>query len=161
MKNIDLCHPYAKKFRNTYLSYIEKEKISKQNDSYWNNVTEDNFDEQYEVKWNKKWFYIGNKIEQFYNEMGWDIQKLYANKTVEYLAADDIYYRNFVIQDIWDNLLKEQDEHKGMVKVNVLNAKADTAHHVADVFLQVVYGDSTKEQIVVPMVEVKDAWKMR
>ena len=31
MKNIDLCHPYAKKFRNTYLSYIEKEKISKQN----------------------------------------------------------------------------------------------------------------------------------
>lgn len=110
MKNIDLCHPYAKKFRNTYLSYIEKEKISKQNDSYWNNVTEDNFDEQYEVKWNKKWFYIGNKIEQFYNEMGWDIQKLYANKTVEYLAADDIYYRNFVIQDIWDNLLKEQDE---------------------------------------------------
>ena len=110
MKNIDLCHPYAKKFRNTYLSYIEKEKISKQNDSYWNNVTEDNFDEQYEVEWNKKWFYIGNKIEQFYNEMGWDIQKLYANKTVEYLATDDIYYRNFVIQDIWDNLLKEQDE---------------------------------------------------
>ena len=30
MKNIDLCYPYAKKFRNTYLSYIEKEKISKQ-----------------------------------------------------------------------------------------------------------------------------------
>ena len=30
---------------------------------------------------------------------------------------------------------QQQDEHKGMVKVNVLNAKADTAHHVADVFL--------------------------
>lgn len=56
---------------------------------------------------------------------------------------------------------QQQDEHKGMVKVNVLNAKADTTHHVADVFLQVVYGDSTKEQIVVPMVEVKDAWKMK
>ena len=56
---------------------------------------------------------------------------------------------------------QQQDEHKGMVKVIVLSAKADTAHHVADVFLQVVYGDSTKEQIVVPMVEVKDAWKMR
>ena len=56
---------------------------------------------------------------------------------------------------------QQQDEHKGMVKVNVLNAKADTAHHVADVFLQVVYGDSTKEQIVVPMVEVENKWKMR
>ena len=35
-------------------------------------------------------------------------QKLYANKTVEYLAADDIYYRIFLIQDIWDNLLKDR-----------------------------------------------------
>ena len=46
---------------STELARVE-EKISKKNDSYWNNVTEDNFDEQYEVKWNKKWFYIGNKI---------------------------------------------------------------------------------------------------
>ena len=56
---------------------------------------------------------------------------------------------------------QQQEEHKGMAKVNVLNAKADTARHVADVFLQVAFGDSTKEQIVVPMVEVKGEWKMR
>lgn len=56
---------------------------------------------------------------------------------------------------------QQQMEHNGLVKVNVLNAKADTAHHVADVFLQMVYGDSTKEQIVVPMVEVKGEWKLR
>ena len=56
---------------------------------------------------------------------------------------------------------QQQEEHKGMAKVDVLNAKADTARHVADVFLQVAFGDSTKEQIVVPMVEVKGEWKMR
>lgn len=56
---------------------------------------------------------------------------------------------------------QQQAEHKGMLKVNVINAKADTAHHVADVFLQMVYADSTKEQIVVPMVEVNSEWKMR
>lgn len=56
---------------------------------------------------------------------------------------------------------QQQKEHKGMKKIDVLNAKADTARHVADVFLQVAYGDSTKEQIVVPMVEVKGEWKMR
>lgn len=56
---------------------------------------------------------------------------------------------------------QQQDEHKGIDKVNILNAKADTAHHVADVFLQMVYADSTKEQVVVPMVEVKGEWKMR
>ena len=47
-----------------------------------------------------------------------------------------------------------------MKKINVLNAKADTARHVADVFMQVAYGDSTKEQIVVPMVEVKGEWEI-
>lgn len=56
---------------------------------------------------------------------------------------------------------QQQDEHKGMTKVQILNAKADTAHHVADVFLQIAYADSTKEQIAVPMVEVKGEWKMR
>ena len=52
-------------------------------------------------------------------------------------------------------------EHKGIKSVDILNAKADTAHHVADVFLTLAYGDSTKEQIVVPMVEVAGTWKMR
>lgn len=56
---------------------------------------------------------------------------------------------------------QQEEEHKGMKKVEVINAKADTAKHVADVFLSVVYGDSTKEQIVVPMVEVGGTWKMR
>ena len=56
---------------------------------------------------------------------------------------------------------QQNEEHKGMKSISVLNAKADTAQHVADVFLQVAYGDSTKEQIVVPMVEVKGEWKMR
>ena len=56
---------------------------------------------------------------------------------------------------------QQEEEHRGMKKVEVLAAKADTAKHVADVFLSVAYGDSTKEQIVVPMVEVQGKWKMR
>ena len=48
-----------------------------------------------------------------------------------------------------------------MSKVDILSAKADTARHVADVFLRIAYGDSTKEQIIVPMIEVKGEWKMR
>lgn len=56
---------------------------------------------------------------------------------------------------------QQKDEHRGMKDFQVLDAKADTAHHVADVYLTVTYGDSTKEQIVVPMVEVEDKWKMR
>lgn len=56
---------------------------------------------------------------------------------------------------------QQKDEHRGMKDFQVLDAKADTAHHVADVYLTVTYGDSTKEQIVVPMVEVENKWKMR
>lgn len=56
---------------------------------------------------------------------------------------------------------QQNEERRGMKRVEVLAAKADTSKHVADVFLSVAYGDSTKEQIVVPMVEVRGEWKMR
>lgn len=56
---------------------------------------------------------------------------------------------------------QQQEEHKGLAGIHFLHAKADTARHVADVFLQMVYGDSTKEQVVVPMVLVHGDWKMR
>lgn len=56
---------------------------------------------------------------------------------------------------------QQNEERKGIKSVEVLNAKSDTTLHIADVFLQVAYGDKTKEQIVVPMVEVDGEWKMR
>lgn len=56
---------------------------------------------------------------------------------------------------------QQNEEHRGMKKVDIITANADTARHVADVFLAVTYGDSTKEQVVVPMVQVGNSWKMR
>lgn len=56
---------------------------------------------------------------------------------------------------------QQKNEHRGMKAFQIFDAKADTAHHLADVYLSVTYGDSTKEQIVVPMVEVEKKWKMR
>ena len=56
---------------------------------------------------------------------------------------------------------QQKNEHRGMKASQVLDAKSDTAHHISDVYLYVTYGDSTKEQIVVPMVEVEKKWKMR
>lgn len=92
---------------------------------------------------------------------------LLEGKYEEYVAGFNQPYR--IPKGYHDQLLlnaqmyveQQQDEHKGMSKVDILSAKADTARHVADVFLQIAYGDSTKEQIIVPMVEVKGEWKMR
>ena len=38
---------------------------------------------------------------------------------------------------------------------------ADEAHHEANVFLTLCYGDSTVEEICVPMVESKGIWYLR
>ena len=92
---------------------------------------------------------------------------LLEGKYEEYVAGFNQPYR--IPKGYHDQLLlnaqmyveQQQDEHKGMSKVDILSAKADTARHVADVFLRISYGDSTKEQIIVPMIEVKGEWKMR
>ena len=92
---------------------------------------------------------------------------LLEGKYEEYVAGFNQPYR--IPKGYHDQLLlnaqmyveQQQDEHKGMSKVDILSAKADTARHVADVFLRIAYGDSTKEQIIVPMIEVNGEWRMR
>lgn len=56
---------------------------------------------------------------------------------------------------------KQQELRKGITEVTVATAKADTATHTANVFLMFAYGDSTREQVLVPMVEHDGEWKMR
>lgn len=56
---------------------------------------------------------------------------------------------------------QQKEEHRGIQEVRIADAKADTVKHVAEVYLTLVYGDSTKEQVVVPMVEEKGVWYMR
>lgn len=56
---------------------------------------------------------------------------------------------------------QQQKEHGGLKTVAVADAVADTAHHVANAYLTFTYGDSTREEVVVPMVEHKGVWYMR
>ena len=70
-------------------------------------------------------------------------------------------YRRQLIANAKMFVGQEQKEHKGIKSVAVADGRADTAKHVANAFLTFTYGDGTKEQVVVPMVEVKDVWYMR
>lgn len=56
---------------------------------------------------------------------------------------------------------QQLDEHKGIKEVHIASAQADTARHSASVFLLFAYGDSTTEEVVVPMVEHGSVWYMR
>lgn len=70
-------------------------------------------------------------------------------------------YREQLIANAKMFAAQQKADHGGMVKVEVVKSSADTARHVADVFLSVAYGDSTMEEIVVPMVYVDGNWMMR
>ena len=49
----------------------------------------------------------------------------------------------------------ESKEHGGLTEVEALRAKGDTA------YLSLHYADSTREEIVVPMMERNNTWYMR
>lgn len=70
-------------------------------------------------------------------------------------------YRQQLIANAKMFVGQEEKEHKGIKNVAVADSRADTARHVANAFLIFSYGDGTREQVVVPMVEVRKVWYMR
>jgi len=52
-------------------------------------------------------------------------------------------------------------KHQGLKDVEVLKSTADTTQHAANVILRLSFGDGTKEQVAVPMVEDEGLWYMR
>ena len=70
-------------------------------------------------------------------------------------------YREQLILNAKMFMSQQNREHEGIREVRVSNSKADTAQHTANVFMVFVYGDSTNEETLVPMVEHKGLWYMR
>ena len=72
-------------------------------------------------------------------------------------------------QEYWNQLRdnchqfvhQQEQAHRGIHEVRVVNAKTDTLQKYTNVFLMLCFGDSTNEEIVVPMVERDGRWYMR
>lgn len=58
-------------------------------------------------------------------------------------------------------MAEQQREHQGISSLQATRAEMDTTLQVVQVFLQLCYGDSTQEEIVVPMVSYKGVWMMK
>jgi hypothetical protein len=56
---------------------------------------------------------------------------------------------------------QQEQAHRGIYEVRVVNAKTDTLQKYTNVFMMLCFGDSTNEEIVVPMVERDGRWYMR
>ena len=72
----------------------------------------------------------------------------------------DAYRRQMIamLRQYTDN---ERERHKGIDSVHISRYQYAPKTQTADVFLTLVYGDSTREQIVVPMVKRDSIWYMR
>ena len=74
--------------------------------------------------------------------------------------TDDDYHSQLL--DCYEQFMAQQTTaHRGILKVRVSNAKTDTIQKITNVFLVLCYGDSTNEEIVVPMVERNGSWRMK
>ena len=66
------------------------------------------------------------------------------------------------LRDNCHQFVHQQNEaHRGIHEVRVVNAKTDTLQKFTNVFMMLCFGDSTNEEIVVPMVERDGRWYMR
>ena len=70
-------------------------------------------------------------------------------------------YRRQLIDNAKMFVGQQKKERRGILDVRVVNAVADTTKRSANVFLIFAYGDSTSEEVVVPMVQHRGVWYMR
>ncbi|MBP5778329.1 MAG: hypothetical protein J6W56_12385 [Prevotella sp.] len=75
--------------------------------------------------------------------------------------ADDPEYRSQLLENYRRFMAAQQSSHGGIREVRIVRAKTDTIQQYTNVFLTLCFGDSTNEEIVVPMVEQDGRWRMR
>ena len=92
---------------------------------------------------------IHGEYEQFYE--GMDQRAL----------SEEPAYRSQMLDNLFQFMARQEQEHRGVLEVRVSNATTDTVQQFTNVFLVLCFGDSTNEEIVVPMVERNGAWRMR
>lgn len=70
-------------------------------------------------------------------------------------------YREQLITNMKMFIGQQEKEHKGIDQVKTIRAVADSVTNTVEAFLLFCYKDSTKEQVVVPMVEKNGIWMMK
>lgn|SRR5574344_1805249 len=102
----------------------------------------------------------GKAAEEYYND-------LITGKYQEYVAGmantDSIpdSYREQLVTMAKQFVATQKEERGGLKSAKVVTTVMDTTHTVADVYMEVCYGDSASEEVVLPLVLKNGKWKMR
>jgi len=71
-------------------------------------------------------------------------------------------YREQLLTGYRQFMAQQQEKHGGITTVSVSSVRTDSLDAYTSVFLLLCYGDSTQEEIVVPMVDAGDGrWRMK
>lgn len=70
-------------------------------------------------------------------------------------------YREQLLVGYKQFMALQQKNHRGIREVRISNAKTDSLEKYTSVFLVLCFGDSTNEEVVVPMVEQQGRWRMK
>lgn len=76
-------------------------------------------------------------------------------------TSDDANFRSQLLENYRRFMSAQQTAHGGIREVRIVRAKTDSLQSYTNVFLTLCFGDSTNEEIVVPMVEKEGRWRMR
>ena len=97
--------------------------------------------------------------ESFYAMLVHGESARYVDALSGMLDADSLTRREMV-EVVTQFIRREQDAHQGIVSAV---AQRDTiyADSLAQVFIDVTYGDSTTEHVMLPLVYTRGEWKMR
>ena len=95
-------------------------------------------------------------------------EHLIKGETAKFLAgrvgADSLpeSYRSQLLDAYRQFVAQQEQNHLGIQEVRVVRAQTDYLADYTNVFLTLCFGDSTNEEIVVPMVEQGEGrWRMR
>ena len=70
-------------------------------------------------------------------------------------------YRDQLVVNAKMYAAQMKEDHGGLAAVEIAGARTDTARHVGHAFLVLCFGDSVREEIVVPMVLHDGNWMLR
>ena len=70
-------------------------------------------------------------------------------------------YREQLIVSAKQYVGQMKKDHQGLVSVEAVGARTDTAKHVGEAYLLLGFGDKTKEEVVVPLVLHDACWMLR
>ena len=70
-------------------------------------------------------------------------------------------YRAQLLEGYKQFVAQQNSLHNGIHDIRIVNARRDTLLNYTNVFLMLCFGDSTNEQVSVPMIEHNGSWRMR